>query len=105
MRSNSTNREVAKLERQMLTAPPVVVWRLHPVRRVQVAVSVHDPYPDTVPTQQEIRRARTACPKGHAYDEANTIVYANGWRDCRQCKRERSRESAQRRRAEKRAAA
>lgn len=103
MRQNSTGREVANLEEQMLTRPPVIVWRLHPTRRVQVAVSVDDPYQDAIHTQQEHNRSKTECTKGHAFDEANTVVYANGWRDCRQCKRERNRESGRRRRREKRA--
>lgn len=37
------------------------------------------------------RRAKahiTACPKGHAYDEANTLVNRKGQRSCRQCSRE-----------------
>ncbi|QHF97916.1 HNH endonuclease [Streptomyces sp. NHF165] len=38
------------------------------------------------------RRARvTACPAGHAYDEANTYRAPNGTRKCRACKRDRTR--------------
>ena len=33
----------------------------------------------------------THCPQGHPYDEANTHIRANGWRDCRACNRERAR--------------
>ena len=32
----------------------------------------------------------THCPKGHAYDEANTYIPKSGGRVCRACKRERS---------------
>lgn len=34
---------------------------------------------------------RTHCPKGHAYDEANTITRRNGHRICRTCNNERQR--------------
>lgn len=37
--------------------------------------------------------ARTHCPRGHAYDEANTFAY-NGSRRCRACYREKAREKA-----------
>lgn len=30
---------------------------------------------------------KTHCPKGHIYDEANTIVNSKGFRECRTCKR------------------
>jgi hypothetical protein len=36
------------------------------------------------------QRQRTHCPKGHAYDEANTR-HANGRRHCRACARDRGR--------------
>jgi recombination endonuclease VII len=32
--------------------------------------------------------AKTHCPKGHPYDEANTWVSPKGWRRCRRCRRE-----------------
>jgi hypothetical protein len=35
--------------------------------------------------------AKTHCPKGHEYDEANTYVWG-GMRHCRECGRERARE-------------
>lgn len=34
---------------------------------------------------------RTACPSGHAYDEANTRRNARGHRECRRCRNERKR--------------
>jgi hypothetical protein len=46
-----------------------------------------------------INRQKTHCPQGHRYDEANTILVKNGWRDCRACRRE----SARRRRDSARA--
>lgn len=36
------------------------------------------------------KRAITHCPRGHAYDEANTYVDKRGCRNCRTCARERS---------------
>lgn len=30
---------------------------------------------------------KTHCPAGHAYDETNTRVRSNGWRECRTCHR------------------
>lgn len=38
--------------------------------------------------------AKTHCPQGHPYDEANTIVLRRGWRRCRTCKRAEGRPAA-----------
>lgn len=35
---------------------------------------------------------KTHCAKGHPYDEENTWIRANGWRQCRSCHRETQRE-------------
>lgn len=35
--------------------------------------------------------AKTHCPRGHAYDEANTVIDGKGGRVCLACKRERNR--------------
>ena len=52
---------------------------------------------EAVTQQENIRRgeagdqhnaAKTHCPAGHAYDEANTYLY-RGWRRCRACNRAR----------------
>lgn len=32
------------------------------------------------------QQAKTHCPKGHAYDETNTILTYRGWRQCRACR-------------------
>ena len=34
--------------------------------------------------------AKTHCPQGHAYDEANTMAQTDGGRKCRQCQRDRA---------------
>lgn len=41
--------------------------------------------------------AKTRCPQGHAYDEANTYRQPNGGRGCRACRRRAWRESHARR--------
>lgn len=43
--------------------------------------------------------AKTHCPEGHPYDEANTYVSPNGGRNCRACTRVRNREAQRRRRS------
>jgi hypothetical protein len=40
------------------------------------------------------QRAKTHCPKGHPYDEANTVLRPNGWRGCRECFRAHDRARA-----------
>jgi hypothetical protein len=42
------------------------------------------------------RRARTGCPRGHEYSDENTYWH-RGWRDCKECQRERVREFRARR--------
>lgn len=86
---NSTIREVEKLEAAMAVKPPVIEWRLDPVRRVQIAVVVEDPYADDGVRWGE---RRTHCRRRHAFTEENTIVRpGDGARECRTCKRERNR--------------
>jgi hypothetical protein len=34
-----------------------------------------------------VNAAKTHCPMGHAYDDANTLILAGGRRDCRTCRR------------------
>src|SRR5262245_13646810 len=51
---------------------------------------------ECVDAAENTRRARAAithCPKGHPYDEQNTLVWADGKRRCRICQREHSRRS------------
>lgn len=45
--------------------------------------------------------ARTHCPHGHPYDDANTYTY-RGQRQCKECRRRRNRERSARRTAERR---
>jgi hypothetical protein len=42
---------------------------------------------------------RDSCPAGHAYDEANTWISKQGWRQCRTCSREKQARIRARRRA------
>lgn len=46
-----------------------------------------------------IHRAKTACPRGHPYDDANTIRY-RGARGCRECRRDKDRRRYWRQKAE-----
>jgi hypothetical protein len=50
-------------------------------------------------TFQARNAAKTHCPKGHPYDEANTKVDKRGRRSCKECHRERNR--SRKRRARK----
>ena len=43
------------------------------------------------PPKGEAHADRTHCPHGHPYNEENTRIRSNGWRDCRQCARDRER--------------
>ena len=109
MSSNSTARETANLERAMAERPPVIRWRYDPIRKVQVAWYVDDPYmtgganrgkthcrhnhPFTeentiiTPTGRSCRTCdKTHCIHGHEYTDENTITKADGARQCRTCK-------------------
>jgi hypothetical protein len=44
------------------------------------------------PIAPAVRNAmKTHCVHGHAFDAANTVISADGWRRCRQCFRDRDR--------------
>jgi hypothetical protein len=92
---NATAREIAKFEAAMAVDPPVIRWVLDRTRRVQVAVSIHDPHVDLLHNRNT---NKPACVHGHAFDEENTIHRADGTRDCRKCKRIRDRASDERKR-------
>lgn len=47
----------------------------------------------------DAQRARTHCPKGHAYDDANTYIDRRGHRGCKACIRAAGRVCASKRRA------
>jgi hypothetical protein len=59
---------------------------------------------EAVPHAENIRRGETGrhnavkthCPQGHPYDEANAAINNRGSRYCRRCKRERDKESYER---------
>jgi len=63
--------------------PPVIQWRLCPVRKVQVAWYVDDPHRDT----GGANRLKDACKNGHRFDEENTNIKSDGSRECRTCKK------------------
>lgn len=46
-----------------------------------------------------IRQGATHCPQGHPYDAENTVIAANGWRQCRECNRRKQSAYATRQRA------
>jgi hypothetical protein len=48
---------------------------------------------DTVRHGKHRNTAKTHCPKGHAYDESNTLTSSRGWRYCRSCHRALTRDS------------
>ena len=81
MNQNSTAREVAKLEADMAERPVVIHWRLDPVRRVQVAWYVDDPYMTGGPNGD-----KTHCRHNHEFTPENTILKSDGARQCRTCK-------------------
>lgn len=60
----------------------------------RVKACVNPAHLEPVTHAENIRRAwvalRTSCPKGHAYDDDNTIVNARGHRRCRTCAREQA---------------
>jgi hypothetical protein len=41
------------------------------------------------PANGRRQQAKTHCPAGHEYDEANTYISAQGWRRCRRCRNEK----------------
>lgn len=49
------------------------------------------------PVNDVLQRDRTHCPKGHPYDEANTVLRGNR-RGCRECNRAASREAQRKKR-------
>ncbi len=63
---------------------------------------------DPVPHAENVRRgrggaaqrAKTHCPQGHSYDEANTYHHPSGMRRCRTCQRDTHQRFRARRRAE-----
>lgn len=44
-----------------------------------------------MPRPLYLNKTRTHCPQGHAYDDQNTHVRSDGWRQCRACGRQAAR--------------
>lgn len=65
------------------------------VCRVTLCVRPHEEHLEAVTPGENVRRSdhrerrKTECPRGHAYDEANTRVTRKGGRACRACDRDR----------------
>jgi len=36
----------------------------------------------------KINKSKTHCPRGHKYDESNTLISSSPWRRCKQCARD-----------------
>lgn len=45
--------------------------------------------PNEVNARDNGQSLKTHCPAGHPYDQENTFVNKRGWRQCRQCQRDR----------------
>lgn len=69
---------------------------LEPVTRAENQRRRHDLSEQAAATIGARQRAKTHCPKGHEYTEANTYVDRRGSRNCRSCAREKSRERSSR---------
>ena len=55
---------------------------------------------DCVRNGHNVNASKTHCPQGHPYDEANTYIAKTGYRHCRACVKERSRQLRARWKAE-----
>lgn len=85
--------------------PDNIWWRISPsgrrwrvcraCNRERAVARMNREKPDRLPAHA----LRTHCPRGHAYDEANTYYNKNGHRSCRACHRERERERQRARRS------
>lgn len=63
---------------------------LEPDHLCRSRACVNHEHLEAVTTKENARRrgaAVTHCPRGHAYDEKNTIINSNGGRKCRACNR------------------
>jgi hypothetical protein len=49
---------ITQADKALEANPPVIVWRFDPVRRIQVAVEIHDPHTER-PQSLERRRLQT----------------------------------------------
>jgi hypothetical protein len=79
--------------------PPCVnPWHLEPVTR-----SINVRRGRAIERSIARNRAKTHCPHGHPYDEANTYVAPTGYRQCRVCKADANQRHDLKRRALKRA--
>lgn len=80
--SDPRNAEVTAMDLLLEKNPPVIVWHLDPVRRIQVPTSIHDPHAETGGRNTD----KQVCKRSHPFDEANTLHKPDGSRQCRTCK-------------------
>jgi hypothetical protein len=84
---------------ELVQAAVALLWKwLSPVKREQakrVLLEVKARHPENVRDKHispaVVNAARTHCVHGHLFDAANTFVTPKGYRDCRTCRRERTR--------------
>lgn len=72
--------DAQEMDRLLAVDEPVIVWRLDPIRKIQVAVAVHDPHKDS-----GHNGSKTHCRHGHEFTPDNIITTPTG-RQCRACK-------------------
>ena len=62
-------------------------WHLEPVSQRENIRRQRPPIGDALLALGRRERSKTSCPRGHAYDEANTRICPDGSRVCRACHR------------------
>ncbi|TQN30744.1 HNH endonuclease [Haloactinospora alba] len=67
--------------------------------------SAADNVADTIRLGRHVSARKVACLRGHAYSPDNTYTDSRGWRQCRECQRDRARARDRRRRAQAEVAA
>lgn len=84
--STYNNREQTAMDELLAENPPLITWRKNN-HGIWVHVAISDPHAERGTEPVEL------CKRRHPFDEANTIIWPDGTRHCRECKRMRDRES------------
>lgn len=95
-KSDAAHAEQSAMDRALEKRPPQIEWQRR-AGGVYVAVKVIDPHAESGGAP------RTLCLRGHKFTPENTIVWPDGTRHCRECKRASDREAGARKRARKKA--